>query len=130
MMREIRTSGSMSGVEETGWWQTSVSRGAKASLRCWPRSAVPVPRSPPTLQAVWLDGHLIAVIKLSAQVLLEEVSARCRRGVASAASVSLAAGNKHAAVSEENRGVKFPRSAHCGTRRECSGRRIVKLGAA
>ena len=30
-MREIRTSGSMSGVEETGWRWDSVSRSAKAT---------------------------------------------------------------------------------------------------
>ena len=49
-MREIRTSGSMSGEEETGWRKDSVSRGAKANLRCRLRPAVPVPRLPPTLQ--------------------------------------------------------------------------------
>jgi hypothetical protein len=48
-MREIRTSGSMSGVEETGPWKASVSRRGESLPAQLAPTFLQVPRLPPTL---------------------------------------------------------------------------------
>src|SRR3990172_7010117 len=62
-MREIRTSGSMSGVEETGLWKTSVSGWGESLPAQSAPTFLQVPRLPPTLRAllriVARDGYVV-----------------------------------------------------------------------
>ena len=51
-MREIRTSGSMSGVEETGLWKTSVSGWGESLPAQSAPTFLQVPRLPPTLPSL------------------------------------------------------------------------------
>jgi len=58
-MRESRTSSSMSGVEETGLWKTSVSRWGESLPAQSAPTFLPVPRLPPTLPGIHPWGGLV-----------------------------------------------------------------------
>jgi hypothetical protein len=68
-MREIRTSGSMSGVEETGLWKTSVSGWGESLPAQSAPTFLQVPRLPPTLA---LGGT-----RVSAKPTFAEICVRC-----------------------------------------------------